>query len=154
MDLLIKKTSVLIFVLSLNFALLAQKVVEEEQLPFFVKKTFSDLNPDTEVQKWILKDDGNYEAHLDSKGVKGVVMLTGGGAWIATQWKMSVKDIPKDMKKHIEENYKKYKIKDFVLELRVKPNYLVFIENKKAKQKKILMFTTNKEFVKEIDSVS
>ena len=79
MDLLIKKTSVLIFVLSLNFALLAQKVVEEEQLPFFVKKTFSDLNPDTEVQKWILKDDGNYEAHLDSKGVKGMVMLTGGG---------------------------------------------------------------------------
>ena len=149
MDLFIKKCILIILFFSV-FAIYAQvpKLVTEEEVPFFVKKTLRDLYPSVEILEWN-ELSGNYTAKVNSSDSPGRINITGGGSFMSSEWDLETKYLPLKISNFLKENFSKFKIIRVFVEKKAKSNYVVDLYKKKGKLNKTLIFSLNGDFVEE-----
>lgn len=149
MYLFIKKLSLLVVFFAV-FAIHAQipKVVTEEEVPFFVRKTVMDLYPSVDIIEWS-ELSGNYVAKVNSQNSPGRINVTGGGSFMSSEWDLETKFLPSKISNYLKENYPKYKIIRLFVEKKSKSNYVVQLYKKRGKLNKTLVFSLNGEFVEE-----
>ncbi|MDD2345331.1 MAG: hypothetical protein PHY85_04220 [Bacteroidales bacterium] len=149
MDLFIKKY-VLLILFFLVFEIQAQvpKLVTEEEVPFFVKKTLRDLYPSVEILEWN-ELSGNYTAKVNSSDSPGRINITGGGSFMSSEWDLEIKYLPLKISNYLKENLPKFRVIRLFVEKKAKSSYVVELYKKRGKLNKTLIFSLNGDFIEE-----
>lgn len=83
-----------------------------QDAPDAVKKTFQKKYPGENDPDWHLDAHGNYESHFKIDGIKYRADFNPDGSWIETETSIDKKDLPKAIKKIIDERFKDRKISE------------------------------------------
>ena len=81
--------------------------VAEGQIPEVVKKSFADKYPDEKSPKWMVDDNGNYEAQFKKKGEPYRADFDKNGNWIETENTIKYSNLPEPVKDAIKKDYDK-----------------------------------------------
>ncbi len=145
----IKKCFFVFFLFAVSFST-AQvvKVVAEDEVPFFVKKTLKDLYPNVVVLEWN-QVSGNYTAKVKNADSFGRINITGGGSFMSSEWDMDIKFIPSSIHDYLSKNYPNFKPVKIFVERKGQSAYVLEIFQKKGKVTKVLVFSILGEFLEE-----
>ncbi len=80
------------------------------QAPEAVKKTFKKMYPGENDPDWHKDDHGYYEANFKIDGIKYRADYNADGTWVETETSIDEDDLPKAIKKVIEDKFKDEKI--------------------------------------------
>lgn len=80
------------------------------QAPEAVKKTFKKMYPGENDPDWHKDDHGYYEANFKIDGIKYRADYNADGTWVETETSIDENDLPKAIKKVIEDKFKDEKI--------------------------------------------
>ncbi len=84
--------------------------VKDIKVPDVVKKAFAKKYPNEKKENWNIDRNGSYEAKFKEGGETFKADFTPDGMWIETETSLKEKDLPKAVKKAIEDQYKGIKI--------------------------------------------
>lgn len=149
MVLFIRNVFLVLFVgFFINVQAQTSKVIQNEDVPYFVRKTLVDLYPNVSELEWI-EISGNYIAKVKSGDSFGRVNITGGGSFMSSEWDMDIKFIPSSINEYLSKNYPKFKPVKIFVERKAQSTYVLEIFQKKGKNTKILVFSILGEFLEE-----
>ncbi len=98
------------FLLCILLGLSCQQAVTSQEVPQAVKDTFEKMYPGENDPDWHLDSHGYYEANFKKKGIKYRADYFKDGRWFETETNIKKKELPKAIRKVIEEKYSWYKI--------------------------------------------
>lgn len=75
------------------------------QVPEAVKNTFKAKYPGEDDPDWHKDSNGNFESHFKIDGVKYRADFKPNGMWIETETNIDIDDLPKAIRKVVEEDY-------------------------------------------------
>ena len=149
MVLFIRNVFFVMFVgLFINIQAQTSKVVQNEEVPYFVRKTLVDLYPNVDEVEWN-EVSGNFTAKVKSGDSFGRVNITGGGSFMSSEWDMDIKFIPSSINDYLLKNYPKFKPIKIFVERKGQSAYVLEIFQKKGKISKVLVFSILGEFLEE-----
>jgi len=125
---------------------------EEPQIPASVTNAFKSKFPNVKEVKWE-KEDTIYTAEFLMNESPTEAEFNEKGAWLSTEWEISVDYTPQVIKDYISKNYSGYKLKELsVIELPV-DGKLYVVEIGKKKDCHAIYFSLKGEFKKAVKEI-
>jgi len=85
--------------------LACQQVLTSQEAPQAVQDNFNKMYPGEDNPNWHVDAHGYYEAHFKKDGIKYRADYNEDGSWYETETSIKVKELPKAIRKVIEEQY-------------------------------------------------
>lgn len=149
-----KLFAIVAIVLASQTMVLAQKSepVMEKEVPERYVKDFKKSYPNVEKASWTKVDSLVYDVDFVNQN-KNEVSVRFSNKGVETRWIVNTEYTPQSIKKYVEENMSKYKIKKIcILDIRNKKTYQVEVAKKFlfwTKDEKILNFEIDGKFIDE-----
>ena len=130
----------------------SEEPVMEKEVPERYVKDFKKSYPNVEKASWTKVDSLVYDVDFVNQN-KNEVSVRFSNKGVETRWIVNTEYTPQSIKKYVEENMSKYKIKKiYILDIRNKKTYQVEVAKKFlfwTKDEKILNFEIDGKFIDE-----
>ena len=107
-----------------------------QKIPDAVKTSFNTKYPNTNVSKWDVDRNGNFEAHFKIKNISYNADFKKDGSWIETETSVDYMDLPESIKAVLKNEYSDWKIVELELVDHHSKGKFYDLEIKKGKVKK------------------
>jgi len=146
MKLTVKFTLLPLLLLSFTFASCGKK--EKVEVPEKVKTAFTQKFPEATDAEWDKEKDTEWEAEFKMSGKEYSANFSTDGQWLETEYEITVREIPANIKTNIDSSFTGYTIKK--AELSEKTTGKVYeIKVEKAENKVELVYDSNGTLVKQ-----
>lgn len=100
----------LLFIFNIYFLLTSCVIKSQNEAPEAVQANFEKMYPGENDPDWHIDKNGNYESKFKKKGIHYRADYRPDGTWIETEQNIKKKELPKAIKKRLEDDFDYEKI--------------------------------------------